>query len=78
MDGQNLAIKDLSVAFIYVADRDAIVERHEKGVGIPVKTRTLSASVYDRFKFKRRMALQLPEYISSVEQRSQNRTTKTP
>ena len=42
-DGQNLEIKDLSVAFIRVADRDAIIERHEKGVRIPVKTRTLSA-----------------------------------
>ena len=37
-----LVIDYRSTGFILVTDRDAIVERHEKGVGIPSKQRIQS------------------------------------
>jgi hypothetical protein len=42
-DAHDLAIKDLSAGVTRFADRDAIVERYEEGVGIPVKRRMWSA-----------------------------------
>ena len=38
----HLAIDYRSAGFILVADRDAIVERHQEGVGVPAKGRMSS------------------------------------
>ena len=37
-NGHHFAINNPAAGFIRVTDRDTIIERHEEGVGIPVKT----------------------------------------
>ena len=57
-----------SAGIIRITDRDTIIERHEKSVGVSVKKEGYSQPYVMRAceKMKRRLPLQLPKYVSAA------------